>query len=144
MDRKKIKRIGEETVNLINIAEKIAKTCKDNGIHVLRYDATSSNSIYLKFDYGIANSLRISDHRGEKYLKYKYNIMPSESSYTIKNPFPRYYYGTSDENIDDCIRKILSERNKKIRKYGINHYKTLVLHNKTNGQDTKWARVVAV
>lgn len=27
-----------------------------------RLDAYSTNSIYLKFDYGIVNSLRISDH----------------------------------------------------------------------------------
>lgn len=26
-----------------------------------RYDAYSTNSVYLKFDYGVANSLRIAD-----------------------------------------------------------------------------------
>lgn len=33
-----------------------------------RLDAYSTNSIYLKFDYGIVNSLRISDHEGKKHL----------------------------------------------------------------------------
>lgn len=28
-----------------------------------RYDAYSTNSVYLKFDYGVGNSLRISDHK---------------------------------------------------------------------------------
>lgn len=32
-----------------------------------RLDAYSTNSIYLKFDYGIVNSLRISDHEGKKH-----------------------------------------------------------------------------
>lgn len=27
-----------------------------------RYDAYSTNSVYLKFDYGLGNSLRLSDH----------------------------------------------------------------------------------
>lgn len=39
-----------------------------------RYDAFSTNSVYLKFDYGVANSLRISDHAGYGYLSYRYNI----------------------------------------------------------------------
>ena len=40
-----------------------------------RLDAYSTNSIYLKFDYGIVNSLRISDHEGKKHLSYRYNIL---------------------------------------------------------------------
>lgn len=35
-----------------------------------RYDAYSTNSVYLKFDYGVANSLRIADHAGKEYLSY--------------------------------------------------------------------------
>lgn len=35
-----------------------------------RYDAYSTNSVYLKFDYGVANSLRIADHAGKKHLAY--------------------------------------------------------------------------
>lgn len=30
-----------------------------------RYDAYSTNSVYLKFDYGLGNSLRLSDHMTE-------------------------------------------------------------------------------
>lgn len=39
-----------------------------------RYDAYSTNSVYLKFDYGVANSLRIADHAGKKHLAYRFNI----------------------------------------------------------------------
>lgn len=38
-----------------------------------RYDAYSTNSVYLKFDYGVANSLRIADHAGKEYLSYRFN-----------------------------------------------------------------------
>ena len=40
-----------------------------------RYDAYSTNSVYLKFDYGVGNSLRISDHKGKKHLAYRFNII---------------------------------------------------------------------
>lgn len=40
-----------------------------------RYDAYSTNSVYLKFDYGVANSLRIADHAGKEYLSYRFNII---------------------------------------------------------------------
>lgn len=33
-----------------------------------RYDAYSTNSVYLKFDYGLGNSLRLSDHTGKAGL----------------------------------------------------------------------------
>jgi len=33
-------------------------------IVIHRYDSFSTDSIYLKFDYGIGNSLRISGHEG--------------------------------------------------------------------------------
>lgn len=40
-----------------------------------RYDAYSTNSVYLKFDYGLGNSLRISDHHGKERLNYRFNIL---------------------------------------------------------------------
>lgn len=40
-----------------------------------RYDAYSTNSVYLKFDYGLGNSLRLSDHTGKAGLNYRFNII---------------------------------------------------------------------
>ena len=42
----------------------------DGKVLIHRYDAYSTNSVYLKFDYGVANSLRIADHAGKKHLAY--------------------------------------------------------------------------
>lgn len=56
------------------IADYIGEALKGKLI-IHRYDAFSTNSIYLKFDYGVANSLRISDHSGYDYLSYRYNII---------------------------------------------------------------------
>lgn len=56
------------------IADYLSEELKNNGFTVHRYDAFSTKSIYLKLDYGVCNSIRISDHNGKKYLKYRYNI----------------------------------------------------------------------
>ena len=60
---------------LNDIANDIIKTLKSIGFVIQRYDAYSTNSIYLKLDYGVCNSIRISDHTGKKYLKYRYNVI---------------------------------------------------------------------
>ena len=51
------------------------------GFVVQRYDSCTSDSIYLKLDYGVCNSIRISDHQGKKHLKYRYNIGPFVKEY---------------------------------------------------------------
>lgn len=56
------------------IARQVTERMKEQGVIVHRYDAYSTNSVYLKFDYGAAYSLRISDHKGKKHLKYRFNI----------------------------------------------------------------------
>lgn len=59
-----------------------------------RYDAYSTNSVYLKFDYGVANSLRIADHAGKEYLSYRFNIILTltEPKNDLSGRFPRNYY----------------------------------------------------
>ena len=42
----------------------------EKGFIVQRYDSVTTNSIYLKLDYGMCNSIRISDHKGKKHLSY--------------------------------------------------------------------------
>ena len=90
-----------------------------------RYDAYSTNSIYLKFDYGVAGSLRISDHPGKRHLAYRYNIDFSRKHYKIKyspQGYPRYYYPVSA--VDRVISDILDE--KKARAYRYRDYEELV------------------
>lgn len=48
-----------------------------------RYDAYSTNSVYLKFDYGLGNSLRLSDHTGKAGLNYRFNIITTMKSLGI-------------------------------------------------------------
>lgn len=98
------------------IADYIGEALKGKLI-IHRYDAFSTNSVYLKFDYGVANSLRISDHSGYDYLSYRYNIILG-----LKKPYAetigaytKEYY--PPEMKDTVIRRILEQREEKVQRY---------------------------
>lgn len=79
---------------LNSLAERIISELKDKVV-IHRYDAYSTNSIYLKFDYGVANSLRISDHPGKRHLRYRFNLMAEQAGtphYVVMNgEFPMHF-----------------------------------------------------
>lgn len=73
-----------------------------------RYDAYSTNSVYLKFDYGVANSLRIADHAGKEHLAYRFNIILNltEPKNDLSGRFPRNYY--PPDMVDQVVEDILA------------------------------------
>lgn len=85
-----------------------------------RYDAYTTNSIYLKFDYGAANSLRISDHNGKKHLAYRFNV-----NVDIAKPFRRknrgyfqdFYPASMTDEVISQILKNKEERQKRYKNY---------------------------
>lgn len=105
--------------SLNDIADQVIEKLRGKVI-IHRYDSYSSNSIYLKFDYGVANSLRISDHDGKKHLRYRYNILESMADRsskkdTYRNGFQMIYYGPN--MINACCRDILAEKANKMQRY---------------------------
>ena len=99
------------------VAEYVCRQLEGKVI-VHRYDAYSTNSIYLKFDYGVAKSLRISDHPGKKHLAYRYNIDFARKHYAVKyspQGYPRYYYPVSA--VDRVIKDILDAKRAKEYRY---------------------------
>lgn len=56
------------------VAHELQTKLIERGFTIHRYDAFSSNSVYLKLDYGACGSIRISDHKGYKHLHYMWNI----------------------------------------------------------------------
>jgi len=92
------------------------------GFIVHRYDAHSTNSVYLKLDCGLCNSIRISDHGGKKKLSYRYNvIMNCEKIHIDKSgKYPRRFYPVS--KIKGMIMHIVEARENKIRRYGLEGY----------------------
>lgn len=102
--------------DLNEIAEKVIEQLRGKVI-IHRYDAYTTSSIYLKFDFGVANSLRISDHYGKRYLKYRYNILTTQKSKQVKKDcgFERIYY--SPEMVNAVCRDILAAKEVKKNKY---------------------------
>lgn len=59
---------------LKEIEREIIECLSDLGIAIHVYHAYSTNSIYIKLDYGALGSIRISDHNGKERYHYKYNV----------------------------------------------------------------------
>lgn len=105
------------------IAKDISSKLKELGFIVHRYDAYSTNSIYLKLDYGLCCGIRISDHNGKKRYHYRFNVYKDyEGDKIIERDNLISYFYTFDE-IPQLIEKVQEEKQTKIKKYGIDKYK---------------------
>lgn len=105
--------------SLNDIAEAVIEQLSGKVV-IHRYDSYSTNSIYLKFDYGVANSLRISDHNGKKHLRYRFNILESMRNASSKKRCTRqglemFFYGP--HMVNACCRDILLEKRAKEKRY---------------------------
>jgi|SRR5690625_454485 len=98
------------------LAETIIRVLKSQGVIIQRYDAITTNSIYLKLDYGVAKTIRISDHRGKKHLKYRYNLQSNLTKKKFANKGSRLYYHPDEVYI--MIRRILKDRAELMKRYG--------------------------
>ena len=99
-----------------DVAREIEKRLLAEGVVIQRYNAYTTGSIYLKFDYGLANSIRISDHTGKRHLSYMFNIGSDiVAPRVVKDTFTRYYYPFSA--IDDVVQHILRHRRRKITQF---------------------------
>lgn len=113
--------------NIQEIAAELCDKFLDAGFVVQRYDAYSTKSIYIKLDYGVGNTIRISDHKGYDHLSYKYNIRLDVKRNYIekdKNGYIRYYI--APQNSEETILHIIRERDVKVRRMGLEKYKALM------------------
>ena len=132
------------------MATEIIDYVKSFGIHVLRYDSKSSDSIYLKFDYGLAGSLKISDHNNTNGLKDVFNIIQNlENPYSEKvnlnnGSMDTYYY-------PDCLYKnvakdIVRYKDYRVAKYGLSGYSDYSIKNKEKIKKSRtfWSKAIEV
>lgn len=129
------------------IAQQVVDRLKATGIKVQRYDAMSTLSIYLKLDYGLGNSIRISDHKGKKHLQYRYNLLSHHSGVDRGHGLrglERNYYGFS--RVDTLIEDIQKARDNKLLKYGYSLYSQLMQQSfeKHKHEVGFWAKCVEV
>ena len=113
------------------LAESIARKLIAEGFIVQRYGAYTTSSIYLKLDYGVCNSIRISDHPGKRYLKYRYNI----------GPFVKEFRTEKDKNM---LKRIIEDREFKKARYGESGYRKLMQKNKSDNANSPgfWKKAV--
>lgn len=95
--------------------DQIIRTLKQNGITVQRYNA-DSRSVYLKLDYGVLNSIRISDHEGRAKLNYRYNLRSDIQVSRYDKATKRFFFPATD--VSGLLRQILSDHNDRRTRYG--------------------------
>lgn len=107
------------------LADRLERRFVAEGFVVHRYDAYSTDSIYLKLDWGACCSIRISDHPGYKHLKYRYNI----GSWITEGrheggKYPRHYYQV--KNADRLVKRVLADRDERMAQHGKDGYRALM------------------
>ena len=104
------------------VFKEIVKELKKHDFIISTYHSYTTSSIYIKLDYGVANGIRIADHKGKKKYKYRYNVMNDlEADYREKDcGFERFYY--RPKHIKKMINQIIKDKENKIERYGIKNY----------------------
>lgn len=125
-------------MTISKFVDKLQTELIDRGFVVQRYDAYSTNSCYLKIDYGICNSIRISDHSGKAKYDFRYNVLMDISErYTEQNQFYSEFF--PPEMISELITSIENNRLKKQEMYGINYgYEMEKARTKNQGKRGFW------
>ena len=101
------------------LADKIIDILLNNDFIIQRYDSMTTSSIYLKLDYGVCNSIRISDHDGKPGYCYRYNIIIGGEVNIVEEKYIRYYY--TEKQIKQLIQQIFFDKQCKLKKYGHNY-----------------------
>lgn len=118
---------------------------KDPAMKIQLYKSYSTNSVYLKFDFGVANSLRISDHDGKQGLNYKFNLLLNNDKPRVSvNHYNRYYFGRSE--IDDLVKMIISEKDARLERYTERNYKRYMDNNRLDNVNSSgfWKQCVVL
>lgn len=111
---------------------KLLRDLDQKGFILQYYEAYSTSSCYIKLDYGISNSIRISDHKGKDKYPYKFNLMMDlDKSYEEDG---RYYYSVKD--YEKMLLDIKKFKDEQLNKYGFYYY-DYMLRNKKDAKNKK-------
>lgn len=117
-------------------ADYLVEQLKIHKIKVMRYDAYTTNSVYLKLDDGVIGSIRISDHKGKKHLRYKYNLIKGSNRYKRNDKgVTRYYVPMRD--IELLVQKILYDKQQLLKQHGEFTYLKYMKQNRARGKESK-------
>lgn len=101
---------------------KLIHKLDQKGYVIQYYEAFSTNSCYIKLDYGLGNSVRIGDHNGIKKYKYKFNLCLGLKESYMKDG--RYYF--CPEDMDSLIDMIDINKLENQNKYGFRYFEYMM------------------
>ncbi len=113
----------------MKVSNELIKDLKDKGFKIHKYYAKTTKSIYLKLDYGVCCGIRISDHKGKKKYRYKFNLIKQYNGPKQVNDrgYLRLFYDYS--NTHELIEDVENEKKLKINKYGLCNYQEYMKQN---------------
>jgi tRNA nucleotidyltransferase (CCA-adding enzyme) len=117
------------------MAERIIDVLHREGFIIQRYNSMTTNSIYLKLDYGVCNSIRISDHEGKPGYCYRYNLILGGETNIIEEKFIRYYF--NEKNFKELVQQIAFDKMCKLNKYGNRNYNMFMQKNRDENDGKK-------
>lgn len=127
------------------LAERVIKQLKAEGFTIQLYEAYTTHSVYIKLDYGMCHSIRISDHDGKKHLKYRYNVLTSYKGHhpkSVYDGFPRMYYSAKKGQTDQMMHDIINSRDVKLAALGKRGYEAEMIMKRNENEGNRsgfWA-----
>lgn len=124
-----------------DIAKILTSKLIELGFIVHRYNSHSTSSIYLKLDYGISCGIRIADHEGRKKYHYRFNLLKDYKGDGIiyRDNLISYFFNYNE--LDKVINAVIQEREKKLKKYGIDNYKLYMEEESKTDLYTRFSKV---
>jgi len=117
-------------LTLKQVIDAVLEHAVKNDIIVHQYKAKTSNSVYLKFDFGVLNTLRVSDHKGKRKYPYKYELSSHRSETVSVKKFYKgnefYVYKMCFDDLDLFLDILVEERNEKLAKFGESGYAAIL------------------
>lgn len=130
-------------MNEKQIAKILVQKLLDMGFIVHRYNAITTSSIYLKLDYGVCCGIRISNHNGKKKYHYRFNVVKDYTGDKIiyfKNLISYFY---TFEELPQLLVAVQKERETKIKRYGLENYKSYIEKEKQENELFKRFKMVS-
>lgn len=121
------------------LVKHIKKQLTEKGVAVQVHRSKSTQSIYLRFDYGVLNQCRVSDHQGKGYA-FKYEIGKhinhrhnADKMWNGRVTNRQFYH---PNQVDLLIDDVLYKRSNLRAKYGKENYEKFLEDGKK--KEWKW------